>query len=421
MSPTNAHSLRTETSRFKVSEVGTIPAEWDVVKLESLCDGIMVGIASAATHAYRSKGVPMFRNQNIRPNRLDCSDILYIAPEYEITFRNKRLRGGDLLIARTGYPGTASLVPQAFSGAQSFTTLIARPTTTRVDPTYLCLFINSKAGQRYFGQIQIGGGQKNVNAEALKHTPIALPSTINEQAAIAEALSDADALIESLEQLIAKKRAIKQGAMQELLTGKRRLPGFNEEWEVKQLSEIGEALIGLTYAPSNIREHGVLVLRSSNISDGTLQFDNNVFVEADIPERIMVQPGDILICVRNGSRDLIGKCAMIDERCEGMTFGAFMAVFRTPYYRFIHHQFQSEILKKQIHEHLGATINQITNKSLNSFRVPLPKSEAEQLAIADALSDMAAEISLLEAKLSKARQVKQGMMQELLTGRVRLV
>ena len=98
-----------------------------------------------------------------------------------------------------------------------------------------------------------------------------------------------------------------------------------------------------------------------------------------------------------------------------------MAVFRTPFSGFVFHQFQSDVLKRQIHEHLGATINQITNKSLNLFRIPFPDDKAEQEAIAAILSDMDAEIAALETKLAKARQLKQGMMQELLTGRIRLV
>jgi type I restriction enzyme S subunit len=234
-------------------------------------------------------------------------------------------------------------------------------------------------------------------------------------------LSDADALIESLEEVIAKKRQIKQGAMQELLTGEKRLPGFSGEWGVKRLGEIGDALIGLTYSPSEVRDAGTLVLRASNVQEGVLCFEDNVFVEREINERIMVRPGDILICVRNGSRELIGKCAMVDERANGMTFGAFMSVFRTRFHDFVHHQFQSDVIKRQIHEHLGATINQITNASLNSFQVPIPSDPDEQTAIAEILSDMDAEIAALDSKLKKARHVKQGMMQELLTGRIRLV
>ena len=101
--------------------------------------------------------------------------------------------------------------------------------------------------------------------------------------------------------------------------------------------------------------------------------------------------------------------------------GAFMAVFRTPFHNFIYHLFQSDVIKQQIHEDLGATINQITNQSLNSFKVPFPPHEEERFAIAEILSDMDDEIDALETKLAKARQIKQGMMQGLLTGRIRLV
>jgi len=187
------------------------------------------------------------------------------------------------------------------------------------------------------------------------------------------------------------------------------------------MGEIGESLIGLTYKPIDIKSDGVLVLRSSNILEGALCFEDNVFVKTEIPEKIMVRNGDILICVRNGSRDLIGKCAKIDQKVQNMTFGAFMAVFRTPFHNFVFHQFQSDTIKSQIHEHLGATINQITNKSLNSFQIQFPTDKSEQTAIATILNDMDDEIVALEAKLTKARQLKQSMMHELLTGRIRLV
>ena len=163
---------------YKQTEVGIVPEEWEIKSLYMLADKIMVGIASAATHAYRNRGVVMFRNQNIKRGFLDDSDVLFIAEEYEETYRNKRLKSGDLLTARTGYPGTTCIVPEHYEGAQSFTTLITRPRRDSVHPAYLCSFINSEAGQRYFDQNQIGGGQKNVNAGSLKFLPIPLPPTL---------------------------------------------------------------------------------------------------------------------------------------------------------------------------------------------------------------------------------------------------
>jgi type I restriction enzyme S subunit len=191
------------------------------------------------------------------------------------------------------------------------------------------------------------------------------------------------------------------------------------DWDTRSLGEIGQCLIGLTYDPSNVGSDGLLVLRASNIGDGGLQFGADVFVDMEVPERIIVRDGDLLICVRNGSRLLIGKCALIDDRAKGMTFGAFMSVLRSPHNRFVAYCFQSDLVKRQIHEHLGATINQITNRSLNSFRIPFPPP-GERRAIAEALSDMDGLLEALESVIAKKRAIKQGAMQQLLTGKTRL-
>ena len=195
--------------------------------------------------------------------------------------------------------------------------------------------------------------------------------------------------------------------------------GLATPWTRVKLGNIGQSLIGLTYSPNNVKRSGTLVLRSSNIQDGRLNFEDNVYVDCKIPDRIRVQEKDILICVRNGSRRLIGKSVMLDRRVVGQTFGAFMTVFRSDANPYLQYFFQSDDFKKQIDEHLGATINQITNGSLNSFIVDLP-SRGEQQAIAGKLQDVDQVIASLERLITKKQAVKQGMMQELLTGRTRL-
>jgi len=196
-----------------------------------------------------------------------------------------------------------------------------------------------------------------------------------------------------------------------------------EDWEIVPLGEIGQTLIGLTYKPENIRDFGTLVLRSSNVQSDRLAYEDNVYVDSELPlpSRVIVEEGDILVCVRNGSRQLIGKCALIDAEAAGSAFGAFMSVFRTKLSEFVFYQFQSDIIQTQINEIMGATINQITSKDLVAFQIPLPPSEEEQRAIATVLSDMDAAISALETRRAKTQAIKQGMMQELLTGKTRLI
>lgn len=187
-----------------------------------------------------------------------------------------------------------------------------------------------------------------------------------------------------------------------------------DDWEVKLLGEIGENIIGLTYSPRDVRDYGHLVLRSSNIQNNKLAFENNVFVEMQLPQRVIVKENDILICVRNGSKHLIGKCALINKQTAGSAFGAFMSVYRTEYANYIFHQFQSNVIQKQIDEVMGATINQLTNKDLATFQIPLPPTKDEQTAIATALSDADALINSLEKLITKKRNIKQGAMQKLL-------
>ncbi|RYD97219.1 MAG: restriction endonuclease subunit S, partial [Sphingobacteriales bacterium] len=189
--------------------------EWEETPMQQLADKIMVGIASAATHAYRKSGVVLFRNQNIKENTLDDSDILYIDEEYELAHRGKRLKSGDILIARTGYPGTACVVPQKYNGAQSFTTLIVRPDLKLADPAYLCFYINSNLGQAFFDATQIGGGQKNVNAGSLVNMPVSIPS-LDEQRMVASFLDSLEDNIRLQKETIAALKQHKKALLQNL-------------------------------------------------------------------------------------------------------------------------------------------------------------------------------------------------------------
>ena len=196
------------------------------------------------------------------------------------------------------------------------------------------------------------------------------------------------------------------------------------DWEVVKLSEVIDNFTGLTYTPNNVKEYGILVLRSSNIQNGMLSFMDNVYVDnIDIPKRVIVQDGDILVCVRNGSKNLIGKSARIyGAHKRIMAFGAFMTILRTKNKnsnKYIHYVWQSSIIQKQIEENLGATINQITNSDINTYIIPLPPLP-EQRAIAEALSDVDELITALDKKITKKRLIKQGAMQQLLTGKKRL-
>ena len=324
------------------------------------------------------------------------------------------LPAGTVIFSRTASVGKSTVLAKPMATTQDFANFVCGP---EVYCKYLMYLF--RYNQATWKQLMAGSIHNTIYMPVFKALQVLLPPRA-EQQAIAEVLEDADALIEGLEALIAKKRDIKEGAMQELLTGDRRLPGFEGEWVTKKLGDVGEVVNGLTYSPTDISESGLIVLRSSNVQGGTLAFADIVRVKADVAAAAFVTKGDILICVRNGSRDMIGKCALIPDHAEKMAFGAFMAVVRAHQPEFIFQVFQSAYMKRQIAERLGATINQITNASLRCFEVRMPPTPDEQRAIAKVLSDMDAEIAALADKLTKARAVKHGMMQVLLTGEIRL-
>ena len=161
-----------------------------------------------------------------------------------------------------------------------------------------------------------------------------------------------------------------------------RFPGFTEPWKKIRLGDLGTSFIGLTYSPKDVvQEDGIIVLRSSNIQDGVLDFNDIVKVSKKIRPSLFTQEDDILICSRNGSARLIGKNAIIPKKFSGLTFGAFMMVYRSNQNRFIHHLLNTKRYQTQVAENLGARINQITSSDLNSFEFFFP-CEKEQTKIA---------------------------------------
>lgn len=190
-----------------------------------------------------------------------------------------------------------------------------------------------------------------------------------------------------------------------------------QEWEIKKLEEVGKLFSGLTYSPSDVQADGILVLRSSNIQKGQLVFEDNVFVNT--PSYTPVKENDILICVRNGSRNLIGKTAMITKEVEGCAFGAFMSIFRSPINKYIFYLFGTELYRKYIYRNLGATINSINGNDLKRFRFPFPQI-VEQQKIVNILSTWDKAIEEQSQLIEKLELRKKGLMQQLLTGKRRL-
>lgn len=187
-------------------------------------------------------------------------------------------------------------------------------------------------------------------------------------------------------------------------------PQIPESWNVKRLKFVGKSIIGITYNPTQVtdEENGKLVLRSSNVQNGVLSFEDNVYVNSEISDKHLSKEGDILICARNGSAHLVGKCAYIHKEYEGLTFGAFMLMFRSEFGKFMYYVFNSNLFKSQTGLYKTSTINQLTSDTINNLFVALPSSKNEQEIIAKYLDDKTTQIdNIIERKQKLIEYLKE--------------
>ena len=257
-----------------------------------------------------------------------------------------------------------------------------------------------------------GAGRYKLTKSALFGIPCVLPP-LPEQRAIATALSDLDALLAAQDQLIAKKRDIKQAVMQQLLTGKQRLPGFSGEWEVKRLGEIAAINMGQSPNSANYNRRG----KGISLIQGNADIENRETVQRVWTTQITKQcdKGDLILTVRAP----VGAVAIVSEpSCLGRGVCSLKAVDtdqRFLFYTLVFNESAWKVLEQ------GSTFTSANSAQVASFSVPIAPRIEEQTAIAAVLPDMDAEIDALQQRRDKTQMLKQGMMQELLTGRTRLV
>jgi len=265
-----------------------------------------------------------------------------------------------------------------------------------------------------------GSNYPAINSSDLAEIELPIPPTLAEQQKIAECLNSLDELITAQARKVDALKKHKKGLMQDLFPRegqtqpRLRFPEFRSDrgWAEIRLDKLGELVSGLTYSPDDIRESGLLVLRSSNVQNGRIALDDNVYVDPAIKGANLSQPNDILICVRNGSKALIGKSALIPEGLPLCTHGAFMTVFRAQTPGFVLQLLQTTRYHKQVAGDLGATINSINGSQLLKYKFCIP-TLPEQHRIADFLSNLDALLSTETQKLEIFIRHKGGLMQQL--------
>lgn len=384
---------------YKPTEVGVIPEDWHVKKLSDIAS-FRTGPFGSALHKsdYITNGVPVINPMHIIDGQINPSEGMTITEEAAKKLSEFRLTSGEVIIGRRGEMGRCAVVREGNNGWLCGTgSMIIRP-KNNLNPEFLQRILASSSVISAIEETSVGSTMINLNQSTLGGLWIQAPSLV-EQQAIAEALSDTDALIESLEQLIAKKRQIKQGAMQDLLTGQRRLPGFSGEWGKTKIGEL--LVIRHGKSQKNVEsEAGEFPILASGGQIGWAS------------EFLWDKPSVLI-----GRKGTINKPQYIDIPFWTVDTLFYSEVKKEADAKFLYYKF-CLIDWMQYNEASG--VPSLNAKTIENLEVNFPLID-EQEAISSVLTEMDNELLDLETRLAKARQIKQGMMQELLTGRIRLI
>ena len=418
---------------YKQTEIGVIPEDWNVKNLIDLSDG---GMQNGVFYEVSRKGSGVFF--------LNVGNLYETAPittrtleKFDATtneIERFKVKHGDLFFTRSSIVPSGIAYCNWYKGENDETTIFDshvvrfKTDTEQVVPMYLYLQCISHSSRKYFISNAKVATMTTIDQNQIGCCQIPVP-TYDEQKRIAEALSDVDGMISSLEKLIAKKKAVKQGAMQELLTGKNRLPGFTGEWNKINLAKKSKikARIGWQGLTTNeyLDSGYSYLVTGTDFVNGKIDWDNCHYVAKDRfdqDKNIQIQNDDILI-TKDGS---LGKTALVKGLDKPATLNSGVFVIRPiqeSYDPAFVYYILSSFVFKDFLDHLsaGSTILHLYQKDISKFEFLMPPTIGEQAAIASILSDMDNEIEALEHKLEKTRQIKQGMMQQLLTGKIRLV
>jgi type I restriction enzyme, S subunit len=416
---------------YKQTEAGVIPEDWIIRPMLSIVH-VANGQVDPKVEPYRSMVL-------VAPDHIESATGRLIkketAAEQGAISGKYLFQRGDIVYSKIR-PYLRKAILADFDGLCSADMYPLKPETD-IAAGFIFASILGHHFSQFAESVSVRSGMPKINREELSEYSIALPPTLAEQEAIASALSDADGLIESLEKLIAKKRFVKQGAMQELLSGKRRLPGFSGKWKATTMDDLFIFFGGTTASRDQLGTEGYCYLHYGDIHTSKKTFIDLPSESYDIPKlnislsRIasgsLLKDGDVVFVDASEDDEGASRHIVINNPLNILPFisGLHTIVARSKtasvdnvYKRFC---FQTSSIKKQFYFFaVGTKVTGISKSNIGRITIPLP-SLAEQSAIASVLSDMDAEIEVLEGRLAKARRIKDGMMQELLTGKIRLV
>jgi type I restriction enzyme, S subunit len=408
--------------KYKKTEVGIIPRDWDVKKIGEFTDATAGGTPSTFIAEYWGGEIKWMNSGELN---------LKIIKEVEGRITELGLNNSStkiiskkcILIGLAGQGKTRGTVAINMIELCTNQSIAAIYPNKSFLPEYLYHNLDSRYDE--LRNLSTGeGGRGGLNLKIIKNLLIPIP-IILEQTAIAKTLSDTDELITSLEKLIAKKKMLKQGAMQQLLTGKKRIEGFRDFWLVKSFIEVCDLFHGYQFRTNDFIEglDGIKVVKITNIQDGRFNmkvFDCIANSRLNDFKEFIIKNGDILMSLTGNIGRVVRVSNILEPLLQNYRVGKFVPIGIDPL--FLTYALASSQTTKQL-ELLSNQTSQANfgKQDFKKVKIKFPKSLVEQIQIAQILSDMDVEIKTLEKKLEKYNMLKQGMMQVLLTGKIRLI
>jgi type I restriction enzyme S subunit len=402
------------TDGFKVSEVGVIPQDWDVKKLGDIADVIMGQSPLGSSYNQKGEGIALINGPTEFTNRYPIKIQWTNSP-------TKICQPGDILLCiRGSSTGRMNISNDEYCIGRGVAAIRAK-----LNYTNSFLEFQVYNAVKLILKLSVGSTFPNIDSKSLKNLQLPLPP-LAEQKAIAQSLSDVDNLITAIDKLITKKRNIKQGTMQELLTGKKRLPGFSGEWEVKEFPDVCWFQEGPGLRQWQFTKQGMKVINVTNLENGYLNLDRTdryISIEEfrKMYQHFEVNDKDIVVASSGNS---YCKVAVVRKQDLPLMMNTSVIRFKPLHkleYHFLLYFLKSNLFKDQIDLLVtGGAQPNFGLAHLKKVIISIPDFE-EQKAIAKILTEMDKEIEALEKKREKYKNIKQGMMQELLTGKTRII
>lgn len=425
------------SQEFKKTDLGLIPEDWTVISFGDLVT-YTKGFAFKSAD-YKSCGVRILRVSDTNSSSICDKDEIYLDEEQAKQYSNWTLHEDDLVISTVGSkpPMYDSIVGRVVIIDKKHEGMLLNQNAVliRARKTSKCkqlLLLNNFRSQKYINFIETifrgNANQASITLNDLFNFQLALPTDEDEQSAVAQVLSDNDSLVESLDRLIEKKKSIKQGAMQELLTGKKRLTGYNETWEIRKLGTECDLITKGTTPTSfgkAFKTSGINFVKIEALEEnGNILKENLDFIDEDtnmLLKRSILKENDILISIAGA----LGRVAIVTKEILPGNTNQALSICRLKKdaeinVKYLFYFLKSSKIKKyfDLVSVQGAQAN-LSLENISNLNIEC-SSLSEQVAIAQVLSDMDSEIKVFEQKRDKYKQLKVGLMQQLLTGRIRL-